>query len=84
LQIAKLTDYRCWIIIQTSLGGGTDAIDPDLYLVHQVSIKRVLLVWFHERKPKSDPTKEPAFQKTLANLSKMKPNPLSEMKVGKK
>jgi hypothetical protein len=31
-----------------------------------------------------DPTKEPAFQKTLANLLKMKPKPHSEMKVGKK
>jgi len=31
-----------------------------------------------------DPTKEPAFRKTLANLLKMKPKPHSEMKVGKK
>jgi hypothetical protein len=34
--------------------------------------------------PKSDPTKDPAFQKTLQNLLSMKPKPYSEMKVGKK
>jgi hypothetical protein len=33
---------------------------------------------------KSDPTKDPAFQKTLKNLLSMKPKPHSEMKVGKK
>jgi hypothetical protein len=31
-----------------------------------------------------DPTKDPAFQKTLKNLLSMKPKPHSEMKVGKK
>jgi hypothetical protein len=33
---------------------------------------------------KSDPVKDPAFQKTLKNLLSMKPKPHSEMKVGKK
>jgi hypothetical protein len=33
---------------------------------------------------KSDPTKDPAFQKTLKSLLSMKPKPHSEMKVGKK
>jgi hypothetical protein len=32
---------------------------------------------------KSDPVKDPAFQKTLKNLLSMKPKPHSEMKVGK-
>jgi len=32
---------------------------------------------------KSDPTKDPEFQKTLKNLLSMKPKPHSEMKVGK-
>jgi hypothetical protein len=32
----------------------------------------------------TDPTKAPAFQKTLKNLLSMKPKPHSEMKVGKK
>jgi hypothetical protein len=31
-----------------------------------------------------DPTKDPAFQKTLKNLLSMKPKPHSEMKIGKK
>jgi hypothetical protein len=33
---------------------------------------------------KSDPVKDPEFQKTLKNLLSMKPKPHSEMKVGKK
>ena len=33
---------------------------------------------------KSDPTKDPEFQKTLKNLLSMKPKPHSEMKIGKK
>jgi hypothetical protein len=33
---------------------------------------------------KSDPVKNPEFQKTLKNLLSMKPKPHSEMKVGKK
>jgi hypothetical protein len=32
---------------------------------------------------KSDPTKDPEFQKTLKNLLSMKPKPHSEMKRGK-
>jgi hypothetical protein len=33
---------------------------------------------------KSDPVKDPEFQKTLKNLLNMKPKPHSEMKIGKK
>jgi hypothetical protein len=33
---------------------------------------------------KSDPVKDPEFQKTLKNLLSMKPKPHSEMKLGKK
>jgi hypothetical protein len=33
---------------------------------------------------KSDPTKDPEFQRVLGNLLKAPPKPHSEMKVGKK